>query len=176
MRQFLPILKRPAAADVHPNHAPYVAQLPPGDLLAHLVAQIADFDATVAALAGRAEHRYAPGKWSVREVLRHIVETERVMAYRAMCIARRDPFEFPSFEEDDYVANGRGDARGIAEIAAEFRDLRRANVSLFSGFDDESLSWFGRAAEKRISPLILLCICHGHAAHHLGVLRTRYTA
>jgi hypothetical protein len=119
-------------------------------------------------------YRYAPGKWTVKEVLGHMVDTERVMSYRAMSFARAEKSKLPAFEEDDYVKEANFSGRSLASIVEEFEHLRHSNISLFKSFDAKILKRKGIANEKEISVRALMYILTGHQRHHTQVLRTRY--
>lgn len=149
--------------------------MPPGDLLAALDAQRERVAAFVASVGPEFEEfRYAPGKWTVREVVRHVAETERVLGYRLLRFARGDRTPLPGFDEEAFIEGGRSDPRTAAELGEEFDLQRRANLSLFGGMTDEILDRRGNMWGKETSVLSLLCIVYGHAEHHLAVLSSRY--
>ncbi len=145
------------------------------DALAHLAAQ---GERTAALLAGiseaRAGFRYAPGKWSLREIVGHLADTERVMAYRALRIGRGDPTPLAAFDQDAYVAAAGFDTRTLADLAGELAAVRRATVALFSHFDAAALARRGTASGKAVSVRALAGIIAGHELHHLAILRERY--
>ena len=123
-----------------------------------------------------ASHRYAPGKWTLREVIGHLTDAERVFAYRALRIARGDATPLPGFDHDAYVRAARFERRLLAEILEEFEHLRRSNLRLFGSFDEEDLSRRGTASGHGVSVRALLFITAGHERHHLRVIRERYVA
>jgi hypothetical protein len=169
-------ISRPAPSEYDDYYEGYVSKVDGGGgALEQLEAQIT---ATRSMLSGlddeRARHRYQPGKWSVKEVLGHLVDTERVFSYRAMCIARGERASLPGMEQDDYVAGGRFDDRGLASLLEEFEHQRRATIALFASLDAESLHRTGVANNSTISVRALAFIIAGHHAHHLGVLSARY--
>jgi hypothetical protein len=167
--------QRPASGDYAPFYAGYVARVPAGDLVALLDTQI---DETVALLAGlpgeRAAHRYAPGKWSVREVAGHLADAERIMATRALRFARGDTTPLPGFEENAYVAAGDFEARPLSDLVDDLRTIRRATVALFRGLPDGAWARAGTANQARVTVLGLACIIAGHELHHREILQTRY--
>lgn len=168
---------RPVPGEHAPYQVMYVAQVPPGDVLETLGRQLDEAMALARWIPPeRHTYRYAPGKWSVAEVLGHVTDLERTFGLRAMCIARRDPGPFPSVEEDPYVAAAGFDSRGLENILDELQHLRRANLALFASFDDEALERRGTAAGHVISVRGLLYLTAGHMAHHLAVVRERYLA
>lgn len=166
---------RPAPGDHDPYYAMYVRRVPAGDLGELLERQVGELEAACARHPGdAAEHRYAPGKWSVREVIQHVNDTERVFGYRLLRFARRDATPLEGFDQDLFVANGRTDRRGLDELVREFRHLRLANTSLARALDADALAWRGRMWDKTLTTLALVTLLHGHAGHHLAVLEERY--
>ncbi|MCI0339430.1 MAG: DinB family protein [Acidobacteria bacterium] len=120
------------------------------------------------------ELRYAPGKWSIKEVIGHLIDTERIFAYRALRIARDDRTPLSGFDENNYIANSNFDARRLAEIADEFEVVRKANVYLLRHLDDEAWMRRGVANENEISVRAIAYIMAGHELHHLEIIRSRY--
>ncbi|KAB2916478.1 MAG: DinB family protein [Bacteroidetes bacterium] len=119
-------------------------------------------------------HRYAPGKWSIKEVVQHVIDAERIFTYRALCFARGEQQNLPPFEEDDYVANSRADARTGKQIAEEFSLVRQSTIALFSSFDAIALVSEGVANSTQVSVTEIGYIQAGHSLHHLKVIRERY--
>jgi uncharacterized damage-inducible protein DinB len=155
--------------------APYVARVEGDDALSALEAQVADFDRVLGACTeADGARRYAPGKWSVKEVLGHVVDCERIYAYRALLFARADETELPGFDEGRYVPAGRFDERTLADLLAEWRTARAATLALFRGLPSEALSRRGVANGHLVSVRALAWLAVGHAAHHLGILGERY--
>ncbi|MEZ6015505.1 MAG: DinB family protein [Planctomycetota bacterium] len=166
---------RPAPSDLADYQVKYVAQVQAGDVLETLRAQLDDVLALMASLpVGRHHHRYAPGKWSIAELMGHLTDTERVFSLRALCFARKDPGPLPGFDEDPYVEAAGFDARGLPSIMQEFEHLRRANLALFGSFDAAAFERRGTASGRDISVRALVYLTAGHVAHHLQVLRERY--
>ena len=122
----------------------------------------------------RAGHRYAPGKWSIKEVVGHLCDSERVFAYRAMRFARNDPTPLPGFEQDDYVRWGGFDERELRELCDELEHQRRSTIELFRGMDEAALARRGTASGAAITVRALPFIIAGHERHHGQVLRERY--
>lgn len=169
------LTRRPDPADYHAYYGMYVERVPAGDLRRLLADQLRETAELTAQFVGdRQDRAYAPGKWTVRQVFQHVADTERVMGYRLLCFARRDPTPLPGFDQDDYVLNGIDDHRDLAAINVEFTHLRRANLMLIEGFDDRTLDARGRMWDKELTVLSLCLLLHGHVAHHLDVLRDRY--
>lgn len=168
-------LDRPEATEYASFYAPYVALVPETDLLPALEAQgqvfIPFLEALPEALAG---HRYAPGKWSVRQLVGHLSDAERVFAYRLFRFSRADETPLAGFNEDPYVANGGYESRSLADLVAEFRHLRAANLLMIRGLEPAMTTLQGPANGHAVSVRALACIMVGHARHHEGVLRERY--
>jgi hypothetical protein len=118
--------------------------------------------------------RYADGKWTVKEVVGHLIDTERVFAYRALCIARGDKKSLPGFEQNDYVNEGNFNRRELFDLNYEFRLLRESNLLLFRSFTPEMLKRKGFASESSISVLAILFIIAGHEKHHMNIMKERY--
>jgi len=117
---------------------------------------------------------YADGKWTVKEVVGHLIDTERVFAYRALCIARGDKKSLPGFEQDDYVKEGNFNRRELFDLNYEFRLLRESNLLLFKSFTPEMFRRKGFANESSISVLAILFIIAGHEKHHMNILKEKY--
>jgi hypothetical protein len=122
------------------------------------------------------DFRYADGKWSVKEVLQHIIDCERVFAYRAMCFARKDNTPLPGFDENEYASNANVSGRNWTDMVEEFKSLRRSTELLFASFSNVELDANGIANEKSIYVLGIGFIIIGHTAHHWDVIRERYLA
>lgn len=120
------------------------------------------------------DYAYAPGKWTVKEVFGHLIDTERIMAYRALRIARADETPLAGFEENDYVAISRYHKRSMESLAAEFETLRKSNLFLFESFNETELVRMGTASDKEVSVRALLYIIAGHVNHHKRILEERY--
>lgn len=117
---------------------------------------------------------YAPGKWSLKESIVHICDTERVFAYRMLRIGRGDKTPLASFDQDEYVPTSRANTRTMADILAEFRAVRAASLALINSFDDDAIARDGTASDRLFSARALCWIMAGHAAHHVGLTRDRY--
>jgi DinB superfamily len=122
----------------------------------------------------RGNYRYADGKWTVKEVVGHLLDTERVFAYRALCIARGEKKSLPGFDQNDYVSEGNFNRRELFDLNYEFRLLRESNLLLFRSFTPEMLKLKGFANESSVTVLAILFIIAGHEKHHMNVLREKY--
>lgn len=123
----------------------------------------------------RALFRYAEKKWSIKEVLGHMIDAERVFSYRAMCIARSDSGPLPAMDENHYVENGLFDMRPLASLSHEYYAQRTATLALFRSFSAEVALRRGIAGDSEFTVRVLAYIIAGHERHHLNVLRERYS-
>jgi hypothetical protein len=114
---------------------------------------------------------YADGKWTVKEVIGHVIDTERIMAYRALAIARGEKQSLPGFEQDEYIAISSFTDRKLEDLINEYKTLRASNIALFNSFNEKELNRKGRANENKISVLSLAFIIAGHELHHLNILK-----
>ena len=122
----------------------------------------------------KGNYRYADGKWTVKEVVGHLLDTERVFAYRALCIARGEKKSLPGFDQNDYVSQGNFNRRELFDLNYEYRLLRESNLLLFRSFTPEMLKLKGFANESSVTVLAILFIIAGHEKHHMNVLRDKY--
>lgn len=167
--------ERPAPQEYDPNFEAYVSRVKGTDILSVLEAQRTAFAAAMLAVPEhRAGDRYAEGKWSIREVFGHVLDGERVFAYRALCIARGETHSLPGFDEQSYMKAAPFDGYVMANLVAEFSALRSANLSMLAHLNDAAWSRIGTANGKPISVRALAFVMAGHAEHHLAVLRERY--
>lgn len=166
---------RPGPMEFSPYYARYIERVPDGDVVETLRTQIADTVALVASLSEeRGAYRYAPDKWSIREVLGHLADTERIMAYRALRIARRDITPLPGYDENAYVANARFDSRSLHDLADDLTITRRSTLSVLAPLNDDELARGGTASEAPVTVRALAWIIAGHERHHLALLHERY--
>jgi uncharacterized damage-inducible protein DinB len=172
----MPLVAPPGADEYGPFNAGYIARVPAdADILDVLARQRASTAARFAAVpADRAGYRYAPGKWSVRELLVHLSDVERIMTYRALRVARGDTMPLPGFDENAYAPLSNAEAHPIAALAEAWSDVRRATLSLFRLLPEEAWSRRGTANGAPVSPRALAWIIAGHERHHLQVLGERY--
>jgi uncharacterized damage-inducible protein DinB len=165
----------PDPREVPEQHHGYVALVPPGDILAALTRQVEETASLLGGLdATAAEYRYAPGKWSVKEIVGHVCDVERVFSYRALWFARNGDGPLSGFEQDDFVACGGFDGRTLASLLEELTTVRRATVSLFRGLDEEVLLRRGIASGDELTVRALAWIIAGHELHHRAVLEQHY--
>ena len=168
-------MKRPEAGEYAEHYATYISKVPGTNVLGILESQRLHMSQL---FAGRSERdgnfRYAPGKWTIKEVLGHITDTERIFTYRALRIARGDQTPLPGFEQDDFVKNGGFAARTLADLVEEFAAVRGASVALFRSFDDQAWSRRGVASQKQVTVRALGFITAGHQIHHRMILEEQY--
>ncbi|WP_262906012.1 alpha/beta hydrolase-fold protein [Hymenobacter terricola] len=167
---------RPLDGDFLPYAAGYINLVPDGtDPREALRSQPQEIHAAFAHLSeAQAEKAYAPGKWTLKEMLLHQIDSERVFAYRAMRFARGDGQNLPGFEQDDFVAHSGANSRSIVSLLAEYDATRAATVALFESFTEEQLSRRGAANGGPATVRALLYIVPGHERHHLNIIRERY--
>jgi uncharacterized damage-inducible protein DinB len=166
---------RPEAGEYAPYYEQYVALVPAGDIIETLERQIADTLALLRSVPeDRAGSSYEPGKWSIKEVVGHVCDGERIFTYRALRIARGDRTPLPGYEQDDYTRAANFNARTLSNIADEFARVRAATVSLFRSFDAEAWQRRGIANDNEVSARAIAHITAGHELHHVGILRERY--
>jgi len=153
----------------------YVSKVPAGDIVTVLRAQLDDSLALFRSIPEtRGSYRYAEGKWSVKEVIGHITDGERILAYRALRFARGDATPLAGYEQDDYVLGGGFEGRSLKDLIDEFETVRRATISLFSSFDGEVWSRRGVANKNEMSVRGIAYVLAGHERHHVEILRNKY--
>jgi DinB family protein len=166
---------RPGPDEFANAYAGYVTQVTEPDPLTAMASQI---DVTTALLRGVSESdalkRYAPGKWSVKEVVGHLADTERIMAYRALRIARADATPLPGFDDNAFVPPAKFDARPLTDLLGDLKTIRLGTLALFRSFDADAWRRRGTASGNPISVRALAYVIPGHERHHVEVLKTRY--
>jgi hypothetical protein len=170
-----PLDLAPAADEYAEYYGRYVSRVPRGDFFAVLRKQADEIAGLFGAFTpAQADFAYAPGKWSVKEVLGHLTDTERVFAYRALSSGRGDPSPLPGFEQDDWLAPAGFGRRTIGDLLAEWRAVRAATIALAEGFPAEATLRRGVASGREFSVRALLHVAPGHTDYHVEVLRERY--
>jgi len=122
----------------------------------------------------KAHYRYADGKWSIKEILGHLTDTERIMGYRALCIARNDSTDLPGYDHDKYVKEANFDQRSLYGLLEDYKGVRTSTVSLFQSFNNEMLLQKGTVNGNPFSVRALGYVISGHEMHHLEILQERY--
>jgi hypothetical protein len=167
--------EKPGAGEHAPFYAGYIAEAPAGDLVATLERQGREFAAFIRGIPeAKGSHRYAPAKWTIKDVVLHVCDAERVFSYRLMRFARNDATSVPGFDENTYAANGGADMQSLAHLADQFEALRRSTALLLAPMRDEQVMRGGSASGHHITARALAWILPGHVAHHEKVLRERY--
>ena len=178
MQRMMPkraLVKRPQSDEYPSFFEKYVSLIQSDDIVATLETQrvqIAQF------LGARSERegnfRYAPGKWTVKEIIGHLSDSERIFSYRALRIARGDGTPLPGFEQDDYIVTGGFNDRTLADISAEFLAVRLASMAMVQSFTEEAWSRRGTASEHPVTVRAMGYVIAGHEMHHRKILDERY--
>ncbi|WP_400190637.1 DinB family protein [Hymenobacter sp. B81] len=168
--------QRPAAGTYPAYSDSYFSRIPLGaDPLDLLGVQPTALHQLLGELSeAQAGFRYAPGKWSIKQVVLHLADAERIFAYRALRFARADAQELPGFDENAYADHSAADERSLVSLLQEYAAVRQATLTLFGSFSAEQLDRPGRANGNPASARALLYLIAGHEAHHLAVLAERY--
>jgi hypothetical protein len=168
-------IARPETSEYIPYYGKYIALVPDGDLVDTLRGQIGETLSLLRTIPEeRASYRYAPGKWSIKEVVGHLADVERIMTYRALRIARGDSTPMPGFDENAYVPAGNFEARPLASLAHEFEQVRAATVAFLETLEPVAAARRGTANNAEISARALAYIIAGHERHHVAILKERY--
>ena len=166
---------RPEPTEYADYYHKYISRVAEGNIIAVLGSQI---DNTVALLHGlsdaQAGFRYAPDKWSVKQVVGHLIDSERVFGYRAMRFARNDQTPLSGFEQNDYVDAATFDDQGLSDLTSEFEHVRRANLLMLRGLGPDAWERRGEANGNAVSVRALAYIIAGHELHHVEIIRTKY--
>lgn len=164
----------PSAKEYSAYYQPYISTVSP-NVLAELLAQKEAFSSFILSIPAEKEQlAYAPGKWTIKEVIGHVLDTERIMVYRALRFARNDAQNLPGFEENDYVAQSDYSSRSLQSLADEFVAIRSSTLFLFETFSETELNRMGKANNNDVSVRALLFIVAGHLNHHQQVIKERY--
>jgi hypothetical protein len=169
------LLARPEATESPSFYAGYVAAIPDGDIRTIVRDEREQLDLTLGSIPeSRGDYRYAEGKWSIKTLIGHMIDAERIFSYRALRLARGDKTPLPGFEENSYAITARSDERTVADLASEMLDVRTSTIRLFDSLPDDS---WGRSAMVSLGEVTVRALAYitvGHARHHLNVLRERY--
>jgi hypothetical protein len=169
------VVGRPEVDEIPSHWVGYIKRVPEFDPVIVCAAQIEETASLLHGLSDtEALHRYARGKWSVKEVVGHLADVERIMAYRALRIARGDTTPLPGFDENAYVPVAKFDARSVADLLGELRTARAATLALLRTFDADAWRRRGTASGKPVSVRAVAFMIPGHERHHIEILRTRY--
>ena len=169
------MLIRPVAGDYADYFQGYLDRVPDGDVMTHLATQGFRMQEMLSgATEAQSNYCYAPAKWSVKRLVLHIADGERMFCYRAMCLARGDQQPLPGFDENAYAENDGSKDRTLASIVEEYVSVRAATLTLFGGFDKQAWSRRGVANGNPVTTASLPWIITGHDMHHFAVLQERY--
>lgn len=166
----------PKAEEYAPFYANYVKlATDKGDVLSTLVVlKDSTFELFMSLPADQGDHAYAPGKWTIKQVLAHLIDVERVFAYRLLCFLRKDTTPLPGFDENNYAENHEVSQRSLGDLAQEFKELRSANLYLYRSVTFEDSLFQGNANGHVMSVRAQLDVIAGHELHHLNILHERY--
>ncbi len=168
-------IKKPEPTEYAPYYATYINKAVKNDLLVGLAENAETFSAFIKSIpAEKLDYRYAEGKWTVKEVIVHLLDAERIFAYRALRFARKDKTPLAGFEENDYVPESNAGNQSIESLLEEFSAVRQATITLFKSFTPEMCLRTGASNGKEISVRALGFIIVGHTVHHSQTIRERY--
>lgn len=168
-------MPRPDLSRIAIFYHTYINKVPQDDVLPAIRELGDEFIALVESIPPeKYDYAYAPGKWTLKEVFQHIIDTERIMSYRALCVARKEEQSLPGFEENDYAANSNAASRDWNDMIGEFRVIRQASGYLFASFNEEQLEASGTANNNPVYVRGLGYVIAGHCQHHLNIIRERY--
>ena len=166
---------RPSKNDYAEYYHKYIQELDSDDILKILGNQlISSLELFKSIPEERANYRYAEGKWSIKELLGHIIDTERIFAYRALCFARGEKQHLPGMEQDDYVKEAEFDKQQFTNMVKEYELVRKSNLQMFKTFSEKELNRRGVASNNVVTVLAILFIIAGHELHHIKVLKDKY--
>src|SRR5215212_2763653 len=167
------LIQRPEEGEF-PAYAIMYIKLVPSDqlLLKHLKNNFEITKAFISSLPEqKLQYQYAPGKWTIKEILVHIIDDERIYAYRAMCFARNEKTELPGFEQDDYVEHSGANERSLSSIFEEYEAVRNSTIALFNGLPEEAFTRTGIANGNKASVRALAYHIAGHEMHHINIIK-----
>jgi DinB family protein len=168
-------MNRPNETEYAPYYQAYINQVNENDILPVLRGQMDDLDVLLERVAPENEtYRYAEGKWSIREIVGHLIDGERVFGYRAFSIARGEQQNLPGFDQDEYMLTAPYHNIELEDLLSELRLIRLGNIAMFRTLDEASWNRVGTANANQVSVRAIAFIMAGHVRHHMGVLRERY--
>lgn len=168
-------INRAKKDEYNPFYQGYISLVPERDIIGFIIAQHPRFMEFLASLsAAELTYAYQTGKWTCAQVIGHIIDTERVMAYRALCIAKGDQAMLPGFDQDDYMRYSNFNDRSLESLTREFDFVRQANIEMFSSWRRDQFDQVGNANGSACSVAAVLSIIAGHLEHHLNILKERY--
>jgi uncharacterized damage-inducible protein DinB len=170
-------MNRPESTEFAPYYSNYISLVDGNNVLPILISQPAEVRALVADLPEeKGTYAYADGKWTIKELLSHIIDGERIFSYRALRISRGDITPIEGFEQDGYIETSNANNRSFADLLEEFDLQRRSNMLMVNNISDEGSKRTGTASDNPVSARALIHIMAGHVTHHINILRERYLA
>lgn len=170
----LSLIARPEPDEYASFYASYIAKVPELNVLEALESNLDELALVGSIPESQAGHRYAEGKWSIREWMGHLIDGERIFAYRALRFSRKDSTNLPGFDEDAFVASSGFEQCRLEDLLEEFQLTRQSNLRMFRNMTPEMLEIRGTANNNPMSVRALACVMAGHVRHHLDVLKERY--
>jgi hypothetical protein len=168
-------MPKPKTADYPEYFGRYINQVSEEDLSEAFKNQFPKLEVFLTEIdEEKANYSYAPGKWTLKQLLQHLIDCERIFNYRALCFARKETTSLPSFEEDLYADNSNAGARSWKSLSSELLNVRRSTEDLFNSFSEEMMQQQGIANNKSISVLSIGFIIIGHITHHINVVEEKY--
>ncbi len=168
-------MKKPLPNEHPAYYKRYIDLISSDDILKELKEQIVNLQVLVSEISFEKENfRYQEGKWTPKEVLGHIIDTERIMAYRALRFARKDKAPLAGFDENSYVEHANFHENSINDLAHSFALMRESHIDMFKYFDEEDLNEMGNANGNEVSVRSILFMIAGHTLHHIHVIKTKY--
>jgi uncharacterized damage-inducible protein DinB len=170
------LIEKPSSGEFPPYATMYIDLLPDdGFVLKHLEENFKATKKLIRSLpAEKLLYRYAENKWTIKEVLVHIIDDERIYTYRALCFARGEQTPLPGFEQDDYALNSGANEREIGNILAEYEAVRQSTIALYNGFSDADMVKNGMANNNKSSVRALVYHLAGHELHHINLIKSLY--
>ena len=169
------IIKSPDRSEYPEYFETYIKLVPKDRVMKQLQDSILDLQSIISNIPEEFENfSYAPGKWTVKDVVGHVIDTERIMAYRALRFGRNDSVELPGYDQNIYAPHANYNKRTLYDIAHEFGLVRESNLILFKNFDEKALMRKGKANKWDMTVRSLIYVISGHELHHLRVLKTKY--
>ncbi len=168
-------MNRPNESEYAPYYQSYVDQVSENDIMAVLRGELDELDVLLSRVAPDKEiFAYADGKWSIREIIGHLIDGERVFGYRALCIARGEKQNLPGFDQNDYMLTAPYNHIELEDLLSELRLVRLSNMAMFRSLDEQAWNRVGTANGNEITVRALAFIMGGHVRHHMNVLKERY--
>jgi hypothetical protein len=168
-------MNRPVETEYAPYYQSYVNQVNENDIIAVLRSELDDLDVLLDRVpADKEAYAYEEGKWTIRQVIGHLIDGERVFGYRAFCIARGEKQNLPGFEQDDYLQTAPYNNINLEDLLSEMRLVRLSNIAMFRTLDEDAWQRVGIANNNEVTVRAIAFIMAGHVRHHMNILRERY--